>query len=172
MDAAKVEVTLGGDVGNVCRDLPLFAELPYGCRSRGIVDGDQDHVGPVKICWLEDSIDMRDLPLGYSVRNLIVEARRGTDNVHVGIGVQAVEDASRSNLCAAQSLSVTEYEEREGGSRASHLTTADHQDPLVLDLPCQYQAPARLDLWELFAHGGACCDGCTHVPKSESQSKM
>lgn len=36
--------------------------------------------------------------------------------------------------------------------KVSHLTTTDDKDLPVFDLPCQYETPSRLHLWEFPRH--------------------
>lgn len=98
MNAAEVKIALRWHVGNICRDLSLLAELPYGGRGSRIVDGYQDHLGTVEVGGFEDSVDVCDLALSDAVGHLIIETGRGTYDMDIGIGVETVEDAARSDL--------------------------------------------------------------------------
>lgn len=52
----------------------------------------------VKVGGFELSVDKSDLLLGDSVRDFGVQTRLGRDNGDFGIGVEAVNNASSSNL--------------------------------------------------------------------------
>ena len=42
-------------------------------------------------------------------------------------------------------MSVSEENSLTGGAEATYLTTTNDEDLLVLDLPCEHEAPARLN---------------------------
>lgn len=98
MNTAKVEVALGGHVGNVGGDFALLAQLPDNGRCIGIVDGDQHHVGSVEILGLENSIDVDDLFLGNAEGYFIIETGLGADDDDFGVGIEAVEDPACGDL--------------------------------------------------------------------------
>ena len=98
MDAAEVEVALWRYISNVGRDLPLLAQLPDDRRGCRIVDGDQHHVGSVQVGGLEVSVDVGHLVLRDTEGDFIVESRLRTDDGDAGIGVEAVEDTTSSDL--------------------------------------------------------------------------
>jgi len=95
-----------------------------------------------------------NLFLRHSEGDLFVQARRRADDGDVGIGIEAVEDSSGSDLGVLVS-----------GDRAaaavgfSYFTSADHKDLLVLDLPCKDQAAAGLHFGERLCHSWALCAG-------------
>lgn len=98
MNAPKIKVAFGRYVCNVRGYILLFAKLPYNCRGCRVVDCHQDHVGAFEIGRLKDSVDMGDLFLFNSVRNLFIEARRRTDDNDIRISVEAMDNAASRNL--------------------------------------------------------------------------
>ena len=96
--AAKVEVALGGDVGDVGGDAPLLAQFPNHGRRGRVVDGHQHHVGAIEVRGDKVAVDVGNLLLGDPVRYLRVEASgRGNDR-YVSVGIEAVEDTACGDL--------------------------------------------------------------------------
>lgn len=87
MYAAKVKVAFGRHVRNIGWNLLFLAEFPYHRRRCRVVYRHQDHVSAVQIRRLKHSVDMCDLLLLDSIRNLVVETRRGTYYFDVGVCV-------------------------------------------------------------------------------------
>lgn len=99
MDAAKVEIALGGHVGNVGGDTTLLAQLPDDGRGVRVVDGHEDHAhAVVEVRGLKEAVDVGDLVLGHAVGDFRVQACGGADNCHLGVGIEAVEDAAGGDL--------------------------------------------------------------------------
>lgn len=96
--APKVKVALGGHVGDVGGDAALLAELPDCGGGGGVVDCDEDHGGVVEVRGLEVAGDVLDLAFRHAESDFGVEACGGADDGYVGVGVEAVEDATRGDL--------------------------------------------------------------------------
>src|ERR1700733_6153566 len=103
MYTSEIKVALWGDICYICRDLPLFAELPYLCRCIRVIHSCKDHVGTVKVLRLELPINMCDLVLLHPVPNLAIQSLLGRHNGDFGIGIENVEDTTCSHLGLSQS---------------------------------------------------------------------
>lgn len=101
MDRAEVEVAFGRDIGDVGRDVSLFAQFPYNSRCLWVVDGGEDHIHllvRVEVGRLELSVDVGYLTLCDAVGHLRVETGGRAYYSHDGIGIETVEDAAGSDL--------------------------------------------------------------------------
>lgn len=106
MHGAKVEVALGGDVGDVDGDSALLAErvdLGGGC---GVVDGGEDHgdCGVVEVGGVEGAVDVGDEVLGDAVGDFGDEAGGGGDDGDEGVGIEEVEDSPGGDLWGGVSV--------------------------------------------------------------------
>lgn len=103
---------------------------------------------------------MCNLLLRDSVCDLFIQPGRRADDGDFGIGIEAAEDAARRNLSidsfvsSAALLPIAKHPEspcshpdvRVLKCKQAYLATAHHQDILILDAPCENQAPSRLHL--------------------------
>lgn len=154
MHGAKVEVALGGDVGDVDGDSALLAErvdLGGGC---GVVDGGEDHgdCGVVEVGGVEGAVDVGDEVLGDAVGDFGDEAGGGGDDGDEGVGVEEVEDPPGGDLGGVSGGVRGGTVEGSGGGGV-YVSAADHNDPAAADLPGEEKGAPGLDRGEFF---GAC----------------
>jgi len=90
--AAKVEVALGGHVGNVGGNTSLVAQCVDNGGCGRVVNSGKNHSyrRVIKIGWEEFAVDMSEETWRaclYSMSDFCIATRQGCNNVHVGVRI-------------------------------------------------------------------------------------